>query len=166
MQIKDLIPWARKDEAPKETHSEATHPMVELQREMNRAFDSFWRRFETPFGGLTWSDSMAKTDVVETDAAVEVTIELPGMAEGDLDISLSNDALTIKGEKKMEKQEEKRGYYVSERSYGSVMRTIPLPSGIDRDKAEANFKNGVLTVTLPRTPEAKAEIKRVTVKAA
>lgn len=88
------------------------------------------------------------------------------MEQGDVEVSLAGDSLTIKGEKKIEKQEEKRGYYVSERSYGSVYRSIPLPPGVDTDKAEATFRNGVLTVRLPQTAEAKEKVGRVEVKSA
>jgi HSP20 family protein len=108
----------------------------------------------------------AAADMVETDAAVEVSIELPGLEEKDIDVSVTHDTLTIKGEKKVDRQEEKTGYYVAERSYGSVYRSMPLPSGVDVDRIEATFRNGVLTVTLPKTAETQAEVHKVEVKAA
>ena len=107
---------------------------------------------------------MPRSDVVETAQGIEVTIELPGMEQNDVEVSLAGDTLTIKGEKKVERQDEKKGYYVSERSYGSVHRTIPLPSGVDTDKADASFKNGVLIVKIPHSSEAKARAKRIEVK--
>ena len=110
-----------------------------------------------------WSGD-AKSDVVETEGAVEVSIELPGMDMKDIEVTVTDDMLTIKGEKKIERQEEKKGYYLSERSYGAVYRTIPLPPGVDGEKAEASFKNGVLTIRLPQTPEAQAKVKRIEVK--
>lgn len=160
MQIKDLIPWARKDQ-PAGAKGEDQHPIAALQREMNRLFDSFWNRV----GDLDWPwSSEAKSDVVETDGAIEVSIELPGMEMKDIEVTVTDDMLTVRGEKKIERQEEKKGYYLSERSYGTIYRAIPLPPGVDADKAEASFKNGVLTVRLPQSPEAQAKVKRVEVK--
>jgi HSP20 family protein len=163
MQIKDLLPWARKDSL--EPKGAEDNPIVALQREMNRAFEGFWNRSERPFGGLAgFGEGAPRSDVVETDDGVEVTVELPGLDEKDIEVSLSDDALSIKGEKKIERKEEKKGYYLSERSYGSVFRSIPLPPGVNSDKADATFRNGVLTVKLPQRPEAKANVKKVEVK--
>lgn len=102
--------------------------------------------------------------LIETDKAIEVSIELPGMEMKDIEVTVNDDMLTVKGEKKIERQEEKKGYYLSERSYGAIYRTIPLPPGVDGEKAQASFKNGVLTIKLPRTPEAQAKVKRIEVK--
>ena len=166
MKIKDLIPWARKDEPARPETGE--NPVALLQREMNQVFEGFWNRFGRGFGDLDWpwGQSEAKSDVVQTDDAVEISIELPGMSLEDIEIAVSDEMLTVKGEKKVERKEEKKGYYLSERSYGAIWRTIPLPPGVDGEKAEANFRNGVLTVRLPQTPEAKARVKRIEVKAA
>lgn len=163
MQIKDLIPWARKDHAPDAKTDEA-NPIATLQRDMNRVFESFWNRL----GDLDWpwGGGDAKSDVVETADAVEVSIELPGMEMKDIEVSVTDDMLTVKGEKKVERQEEKKGYYLSERSYGAIYRTIPLPPGVDGEKAEASFRNGVLTIRLPQTPEAQAKVKRIEVRGA
>lgn len=161
MQIKDLIPWARKDGAPDAKSSE-DNPIATLQREMNHVFENFWNRvgqFEWP-----WGSDEAKSDMVETDKAIEVSIELPGMEMKDIEVTVNDDMLTVKGEKKIERQVEKKGYYLSERSYGAIHRTIPLPPGVDGEKAQASFKNGVLTIKLPQTPEAQAKIKRIDVK--
>ncbi|MGJ0505092.1 MAG: Hsp20/alpha crystallin family protein [Methylocystis sp.] len=161
MQIKDLIPWARKDQAS-EPRSGEDNPIATLQHDMNSVFESFWNRvgrFDWPWGG-----GEAKSDVVETDKAIEVSIELPGMEMKDIEVTVSDEMLTVKGEKKIERQEEKKGYYLSERSYGAIYRTIPLPPGVDGDKAQASFKNGVLTIKLPQTPEAQAKVKRIEVK--
>jgi HSP20 family protein len=167
MQIKDLIPWARKGETPEGKAGEP-NPVAALQREMNQVFENFWSRFGKPFGGLDWpwGQSEAKSDVVQTDNAVEISIELPGMEMKDIEVSVADDMLTVKGEKRIERQEEKKGYYLSERSYGAIYRAIPLPPGVDGGKAEASFKNGVLTIRLPQTPEAQAKVRRIEVKAA
>ena len=132
MQIKDLIPWARKDGAPDAKSSE-DNPIATLQREMNHVFENFWNRvgqFEWP-----WGSGEAKSDMVETDKAIEVSIELPGMEMKDIEVTVNDDMLTVKGEKKIERKEEKKGYYLSERSYGAIYRTIPLPPGVDRHRA-------------------------------
>jgi len=167
MQIKDLIPWARSDKSPERT-SGGENPIAALQEDMNRAFESFWHRFERPFNGagLAWDGSSPRSDVVETDDGVEVTVELPGLEQKDVEVTLTADMLMVKGEKKIERQDKKKGYYLSERSYGAFHRSVALPPGVDTEKAEATFKNGVLTVKLPQSAEAKAKTKRVEVKAA
>lgn len=167
MQIKDMLPWARKD-LPAESRSDDDSPIASLQREMNRVFDSFWSGAGRPFGNLpaAFATGAPRTDVVETEDGVEVTVELPGMEEKDIEVTLTDEAVTIRGEKKIERKEEKKGYYVSERSYGTVFRTVPLPSGVDSDKAEAKFRNGVLSVHLPHSAEARAKVKKVAVKSA
>lgn len=163
MQIKDLIPWGHKDRAP-DTGNGDENPVAALKQDMNRVLEKFLQRFgdlELPWGG-----GEAKSDVVETDNAIEVSIELPGMDMKDIEVAVSDDMLTIKGEKKIERQEEKKGYYLSERSYGVIYRAIPLPPGVDPDKAEATFKNGVLTIRLPQTEEARSKVKHIEVKSA
>lgn len=164
MQIKDLIPWARKDRAP-DQDDDRESPIATLQKDLNNVFDGFWSKMEN-LGSLDlpWGHGNAQSDVVDTGDAVEISVELPGMDMKDIEIMVTNDFLTVKGEKKIERQEEKKGYYRSERSYGAVYRSIPLPPGVDSDKAEAKFRNGVLTVTLPQTPEAQAKVKRIEVK--
>jgi HSP20 family protein len=166
MKIKDLIPWARKDDVAHPDH-DRENPIAALQREMNQVFEGFWNRFGKGFDDLDWpwGQSEARSDVVQTDNAVEISIELPGMTMEDIEVSVTDDMLTVKGEKKVERQEEKKGYYLSERSYGAIWRTIPLPPGVDGEKAEASFRNGVLTVRLPQTPEAQARVKHIEVKA-
>ena len=169
MQISDLIPWGReKDETPATGDGRANNPLAALQRDINHVFEDFWQRVENGWNGRANAVGMfgPSTDLSETDDSIEVAVELPGMNEDDIDISLSNGAMTIRGEKKVEHEEKRKGVYMSERSYGSFYRTIPLPPGVDTDKAEAKFKRGVLTVTLPKSPEAQAKVKRIPVKAA
>jgi|3_EtaG_2_1085321.scaffolds.fasta_scaffold00011_93 HSP20 family protein len=167
MQISDLIPWGRDRNEVARQQGDGDSPLLNLQRDINRVFDDFWSRFDRSAGvsnGLL-SVTGPRTDVTETDEAVDVSVELPGMDEKDIDVSLSDDVLTIRGEKKAEREEEKKGYYLAERSYGSFYRSIPLPPGVDSEKAEARFKKGVLTVTLPKTPEAQAKVRKIEVKA-
>jgi HSP20 family protein len=149
------------------------HPLENLRREMDRLFDEFdWR---SPFRRsvfdmeplwrreLTWTATPA-VDIVEKDKAYEVMVELPGMDESNIEVKLANGTLTIKGEKKEEKEEKKKDYYLSERRYGSFERRFQVPQGVDTSKIEANFKKGVLTMTLPKTLEAQAAEKKITVK--
>ena len=98
---------------------------------------------------------MPTVDVSETDKAYEITAELPGMDEKNVEVKVANGVLTIKGEKQDEKEEKKKDYHMRERSYGSFERSFQVPDGVDADKIEANFKKGVLTVILPKSAEAK-----------
>ncbi|MEI5680721.1 Hsp20/alpha crystallin family protein [Mesorhizobium sp. CCNWLW179-1] len=165
MQIRDLIPWGN-NKGSEIAKRDEENPVFSLQRDVNRIFDDFWKRFDQPFGALgRWDAGGPRTDIAETESALEVTVELPGIDQKDVDVSLTDSALTIKGEKKSEREESKKGYHLSERSYGSFYRSIPLPSGVDTDKANAEFKNGVLTVTLPKTQEALSRVKKIEVKA-
>ena len=152
-------------------------PFEALHREIDRLFEDFdggiWRfpfhrpAFEVePFSrrGETWATAPAM-DVAETDKAYEVTAELPGMSESDVEVVASNGVLTIKGEKKEEKEEKKKDYYLSERRYGSFERRMQIPEDVNADKIEAAFKKGVLTVTLPKKAEAQKPTKKIEVKA-
>lgn len=168
MQMKDLLPWAHRERGASENNPVEQHPMVDLQRQMNTLFENFWRGTDRPFANLDlpMGDAILRTDVVEMGDGFEISVELPGMEKKDIEVALTGDSLTIKGEKKIERQEEKKGYYMSERSYGSVYRSIPLPPGVDANKADASFKDGVLNVRLPQTAEAKEKVKRVEVQPA
>jgi HSP20 family protein len=121
--------------------------------------EPFWRREPS------WETAPAM-DIAETEKAYEITAELPGMSESDVEVVASNGGLTIKGEKKEEKEEKKKDYYLSERRYGSFERRMQIPEEVDADKIEATFKKGVLTVTLPKKPEAQKPEKKISVKAA
>lgn len=168
MQMKDLLPWTDRGRGASGKNPVEEHPMADLQRQMNTLFENFWHGSDRPFANLElpMGEKMPCADVVETGDGVEISVELPGMEQQDIEVALTGDSLTIKGEKKIERQEEKKGYFMSERSYGSVYRSIPLPPGVDTDAAEASFKNGVLIVRLPQTAEAKEKVKRVEVKSA
>jgi len=152
-------------------------PFADLRRQIDRLFDDFqWASWPTagrsvfdmePFwrGEVTWGKAPA-VDVAERDNGYELTAELPGMAAENVEVRYADGVLTIKGEKKDEKEEKKKDYYMSERRFGTVQRSLRLPDGIDADKIAADFKNGVLTVTLPKTAEAQKSEKKITVKAA
>jgi HSP20 family protein len=164
-------------EAAPPAKSREWRPFESLRREIDRLFDEsergFWRY---PLGGsmfdvepfwrrpMIWSTAPA-VDIAEKDKEFEVTAELPGMDESNIEVKLSNGTLTIKGEKKEEKEEKKKDYYLSERRFGSFQRSFQVPEGVDVDKIEASFKKGLLTVTLPKTAEALKKEKKIAVKA-
>jgi HSP20 family protein len=120
--------------------------------------EPFWRR------DLGFNVTPA-IDIVEKDKAFEVTAELPGIDVKNIDLQLSDNVLTIKGEKQEEREEKAKDRYVSERRYGSFRRSLQVPGNIDTDKIEASFKDGILTVTLPKSPEAEKKQKTIPVSA-
>lgn len=157
----DLIPRAR-FRAPASTEAS---PVFALHREMNRLFDDAFRNFGLASfaghsGGLNWPS----VEVSETDKTVKVTAELAGLDEKDLELRVEDNVLTIKGEKRTETEDKERHY--SERYYGRFERQLALPAEIDEERAEATFKNGVLTVTLPKTDRAKDAAKRIPISKA
>lgn len=165
---RDLIPW-RKRREPTSLTREVESPVLELHRRMNELFEDFFEGFGEGFRWpmlsgvdrpLPWLPS---TDVSETDGEIRVSADLPGLDEKDIQVTLENDVLTIRGEKKQEHEEKEREYRVSERSYGVFHRIIPLPAGVDPNKVKATFKKGVLTVTVHKTPELKSHGKTIDV---
>jgi HSP20 family protein len=118
-----------------------------------------WRR--VPTEDLVWAPSI---EVVEKEDQFLVKVELPGVKEEDINISISGNTLTIEGEKATESEVEKKGYYYTETSYGSFSRSMTIPSTIDASKIEANCDNGVLEITLPKTPEVKPKKIKVATK--
>lgn len=163
MTAKDLTPKTKggKDLT---SRSEALNPFYTFRQEMDRIFDNFFHGLEVePFQKMPGA-FYPIIDVVDNPREVRITVELPGIDEKDVDLSLDADSLTIKGEKKEEKEEKGKNYHRAERVYGSFSRTVALPVEIDTDKAEARFKKGVLTVTLPKTAKALKEIKKIPIK--
>jgi HSP20 family protein len=165
MDFKDLIPFGRERRNVPAPRGRNDHPMEAFQQEINRLFDDFFR---TPsfFGGNDAVATMPRLDVSESEREYEITAELPGIEEKDVDLTLADNMLTIRGEKKASREEKHKSYYLSERTFGAFQRAIPLPAEVDKDKVEARFKNGVLTVRLPKSPEAQAKTRRIEVKAA
>jgi HSP20 family protein len=134
--------------------------MTALQEEMNRMFDDFFSGFQiTPFRRIEkrLSQFSPSIDVSETSKMIKVTAELPGMEEKDISVSLEDDYLLLTGEKKEEKKQEEEECYHREMSYGSFRRVIPLDAKVEADKVEANFKKGVLKITLPKLPGEKGK---------
>ncbi len=133
-------------------------PFLALHREMNRLFDDVLRGGSPAAQGRGQGSVMLAPhmDVSETDKEVRIKAELPGVTEKDIDVSLDDDVLTIRAEKRQERREEREGVHVSERAFGTFQRSIRLPFPVNADQVKAGFENGVLTVTLPKTqPEEK-----------
>jgi HSP20 family protein len=163
---------ARKASAPApRTASDPWAPMAALRQEIDRMFDEFdigdWNRPGRMWGMLPMRSGMGlspASDLVETDDGYRLSMELPGLAEKDVEIKVSEGMISLRGEKTEERKEEKKDYHMSERRYGSFQRSFPLPSGVDPDKIDASFNSGVLTVTLPKSPEARQKERRIEVK--
>lgn len=143
MAIRDLIPWSRQE---------------------NRLFDELFRDFGLPsMGSFGKSLAWPNLELGESDKEVRITAELPGLDAKDVDITVEEGVLTLRGEKKAEVQDKDRGY--TERSYGRFERRIGLPRGIERDKANATFRSGVLTITLPKSEAANENLRRIPINA-
>jgi len=160
---------------PKGVVGHAWYPFETMRREFDRMFEDFNPGFLSPrfaralfdyepFGRVRRTNGLP-VDIIDKDGAYEITAELPGIDEKDIDVSVRNGSLLIKAEKKEEKEEERKGYVVSERHYGSFERQFGIPKGVDADKIAATFKKGVLTITLPKTAEAQKQEKKIAVKA-
>ena len=147
MALNELVPgrFGRRP-GPRPTGPSAFERMHE---EMDRLFDDFMPQFSTR--GLSAPASFGSVDLTETDNGLELQADLPGMEEKDIDITLRNGALVINAERRQESEEKKKNFYRSERVYGAVSRTIPLPYEVEEDKIDARFHNGVLTVQLPKS---------------
>ena len=145
-------------------------PFYRLQNEMNRLFEDAFQGFGQGFGAFGATPTAAtalspRLDIKETDKKFKILVELPGVDEDDLDVDLSDNVLTIRGEKKLEREEEgKGGYHLMERAYGAFTRSIPLGFEIDPDAVEARFKNGVLTIELPKPPELESRTKKIAIR--
>ena len=164
LNVRDLIPWSRGRELS--AGRPAEHPLVSFQRDMDRLFQDLWRGFDVPmFSRGEHAAGMISPRIELKDKAEELVVraELPGLEEKDIEITLTEGALVIRGEKKLEKEEKEEGYSYSECSYGAFERRIPLEAEVIGDKVTAGFENGVLTVTLPKSPRAMASARRIAI---
>lgn len=167
MAIKDLVPWKKNDKNMLVRRE--GDPFSAFRHEIDRLFDDFFGSGFglTPFGGSfmeSFGDFNPRVDITENDKEVNITAELPGLDEKGVEVSLSNDVLTISGEKKAEKEDKGENYYHMERSYGSFQRAIALPAEVDADKVEATFRNGVLQITLPKLHPNDSAKKKIQIK--
>jgi HSP20 family protein len=129
--------------------------LTSLRREMDRLLERFFG--EAPGPGLYGGTWEPRLDMAETKDMLTIKAELPGLESKDLDVSVSGDVLTIKGEKKQETEEKDEQRHIVERRYGAFVRMVRLPTSVAQGKIKASFKNGVLTINLPKTEEAKPQ---------
>lgn len=165
MNVRSLIPWGknpgnllpwRKNRAELRRMDEDARPFFALHREMNRVFDDFLRDFDSPRrAGSAWPS----IEVSETDDEVRVVAEVPGLDKRDVELSLHEGVLTLRGEKRLERN----GLLYSERWEGAFERIIPVGVDVDPSKVDASFRNGVLTVRLSKKPEARRDVKRIAI---
>lgn len=138
--------------------------LTNVREEMNRLFDEFFTGLPERRRGLLEGEWVPSIDLAETEDEIVVTIELPGIKQDDVDITIADDVLTFKGEKKEEKEVKKENYHRIERSYGSFQRSITLPTIVQADKAKATYKNGVLQVNIPKAEEVKPKQIKINVE--
>lgn len=146
---------------------QAWNPLEGLRREVDRLFDSFDRSFWPRSGH--WASmpvSVPAMDIAEKPYGFEVTTELPGLAEKDVEVKVSDGSLIIRGEKQEETEEKDKNYFLQERRFGAFERSFSLPEGVDVDRIEASFRNGVLTVSMPKMVSEKTQAKSIPIKAA
>jgi len=157
MAMRSLIPRGWDDDTRSALRQD---PFRALRNEMDRLCESF------PWPGYGSTDVSPRVDVCETENEIDIDAELPGLEDKDIDLSVSGDLLTIRGEKKGEREERQKNYYVSERSYGSFERSIRLPFNADPGKISAKFDKGVLHIAVPKPPELASKSAKIQVKSA
>lgn len=179
--IKDLIPKRGKkkelpvgiDKYPEFQPDVWQGPFMDLRKAMDRLFDDFFRGFRWPVAerrgpwALTtdvFATDWPRVDMDETDDEIRITAELPGVNKDNVDISVTEDMITIRGEKKDQEEKKGRGYYRLERSYGSFQRSFYLPCEVESDRVDASFKGGILTVKLPKSAAARKRFKKIHVR--
>ncbi|MEW6601982.1 MAG: Hsp20/alpha crystallin family protein [Nitrospirota bacterium] len=160
MTIRDLVPSFGKKRVPVRYGLE---PFGMLSEDFNRMFENLFRGFDMDlFGGRSGIFSPS-VEVSENEKEIKVEAELPGLDEKDIDITLTDERLTISGEKKEENESSDKDFFMKERTYGSFRRSIPLYAEVQTDKVKAHFKKGVLTVTLPKTEKERENKKKINV---
>ena len=164
MSMRDLIPWGRSPQTTPSRYREEGDPFMTLHREMNRLFDDVFRSFDVAPLGMGRMSAWPSVEVAETDKDIRIAAELPGMDEKDVEVLMGDGVLTIRGEKKSEVEDKERSF--TERSYGRFERRIPLAWDVEEDKIEASFKNGVLTVTMPKSAQSTQHVKRIAINKA
>lgn len=153
MAMRDLIPWSRQTNVPADWRQDAYDPVASLQRNMRRLIDDVFREpFPAAGFGRSFSAAWPSVEVNESDTEVRISAEIPGMNEKDVELFVDDGVLTLRGERKSETEDRDRGY--SERYYGRFERRIALPANADEDAAKADFRDGMLTVTIPKTAES------------
>ncbi len=175
MAIKDLVPKFGQGRERRVATRRESDPFREFQREMNRLFDDFLGGSGGLGGGLlpsAWARGHGmpeggfspRVNVDETDKAIRVTAELPGLDEKDVSVELGDASLTVRGERREEREDKTRGVVTRELSYGSFHRVIPLPADVDAAQAKATFRKGLLTVTVPKREDSASTRRRIAIE--
>ncbi len=167
MDLKSLVSWRDKSQTPA-TRDNFRDPLMNLRREVDRMFDDFFSGFGGRALGPTtggWQGITPVIDVVETNKDIVFTAELPGVSEKDVEVTLADDILTIKGEKKAEHEEKNGDAYYMERRFGSFSRSVRLPFDVKDEKVDAKYDNGLLTIRIPKPEEVQKAVRRIQVKA-
>lgn len=174
MDIKKYNPfnWFKDEETRVKPFSETSHhthhPFARWQQEMDKFLHNAFRGFGQGWDSSNFSskDSFMKPniDISESEKAYNIAIEVPGVADKDVNLEIGNGMLTISGEKKLENEKEDKHFYRVESSYGAFYRTVSLPEDVNEEGIEAVFKNGVLHVTLPRHASHKSNVKKIEIK--
>jgi HSP20 family protein len=163
-----LMPFNRGRSVSRRRPAEAD-PLLALRQEMSQVFDDFFSGVGLPsFAGSEPGSTVTailtpRMDVSETDDAVQIAVELPGLDEGDVTVTLDSDVLTIRGEKATERDEDERDYHIIERAEGTFLRTLRLPFEADPEQVQAAFQDGVLTITIPKPKQAQQKSRRIEV---
>lgn len=160
--MRNLIPWKWGREIATQRDLEE-HPIVSFQRAVNSLFEDFFKGYDLSTL-TTFEQFTPRIDMHEDEKQLKVVAELPGIDEKDIEINVNRNTLTIKGEKKTEKEEAGKESFYRERSYGSFQRMITIPTDVDTNKIDATIKKGVLTVILPKVPSVTGTQKKITVK--
>jgi HSP20 family protein len=163
MNVRDLVPWSRTNDRDRNlpaAQEAAASPLFTLHREMNRLFDDVFRGFDTSLwvGRAAWP----QLEVQDTDSEYRVTAELPGLEEKDVEVLYEDGVLILRGEKRAEIGDRSRAF--SERVYGRFERRLAL-GDIDEDRIQARFRNGILTVTAPKSEQSQSRVKRIPINA-
>lgn len=156
--MRSLIPFPWSNEPARAGDRD---PFTAMQKEINRVFDEFTRGALPSFPQASWAP---RIDVAETETAIEVTAELPGLDEKEVDVVLHDDLLTIRGEKKEEKEEKKKDFHLVERSYGAFSRSLRLPFSADAEAVKASFQRGLLKVTIAKPQQVKEKTVKIPVR--
>ena len=163
MEPRDLAPW-QANRTPAHGISPFDTTLDSLHREFYRMFESFWRGMgPQPFASSIWgfNSAVPAIDQSEDEAAYHVAVELPGIEKKDVEISLADNVLTIRGERELDKEEKEQSYYLRERAHGTFRRSLSFPVQIDENKVKASFADGVLSITLLKTKEAQKKAKTI-----
>lgn len=163
MKIKDLIKKPRRN-APVSVAKSSDNPIIALREEFNRLFDQLMGDFHPRFLENLSAVDFPKVDIKDKAKEIIVEAELPGMDQNDVHVRVDENLLTIYGEKRQEKEEEKSDYYLCERSYGSFHRVIVLPDEVEADKAQASYRRGILKIKLPKKPESQRKSKMIKIE--